>query len=316
VIREAFVEDAAAGAALRALVNPELVTNGEGYAYRMRTVSPASQRRWWCAEDDGEVVGWATCGLVVETSEPGVANLDVDVHPEHRRRGIATCLLTEAERHIRDFGARRAFVWARGDDGTSAFARRHGFTHSSSSQMLVVDPRTVEPAEPPPGVAVQPFRAFTRDPYDLYRVDTVAMVDEPNEVKLDTVDYEQWLERWWNHPLVDLDASMAVVVDDTAVSLTWLHSDRETGRGSNNGTGTLREHRGRGYALLAKQASLAAAAGFGIAAVYTGNDETNAPMLAVNRRLGYEPFSTMSTWTKDYVTSEPSGSPPPSGRSS
>jgi len=39
--------------------------------------------------------------------------------------------------------------------------------------------------------------------------------------------------------------------------------------------------------------------------VYTGNDDTNAPMLAINRRLGYEPCSTMSTWTKRYVTSEP-----------
>jgi len=304
VIREASVDDAAAGAALRALVNPELVTNGEAYAYRMRTVTPSSRRRWWCAEVDGEVVGWATCGLVVETSEEGVANLDVDVHPEHRRRGIGTALVVEAERHIRAVAARRAFAWARGDEETSAFARGRGFAHGSSSQMLVVDPRTVQAVDPPEGVAVQPFRTFAADPSALYRVDTVAMLDEPNEVTLDAVDYGVWLERWWQHPLVDMDASMAVVVDGAPVSLTWLQADRETGRGSNNGTGTLREHRGRGYAHLAKRASLAAAAGLGIEAVYTGNDDTNRPMLAINRRLGYKRFSTMRTWTKGYVTSE------------
>jgi hypothetical protein len=47
-------------------------------------------------------------------------------------------------------------------------------------------------------------------------------------------------------------------------------------------------------------------AGLGVTTVYTGNDETNAPMLAINRRLGYRACSTMSTWTKVYVTSEPS----------
>jgi GNAT superfamily N-acetyltransferase len=306
VIREASVDDAAAAAALRALVNPELVTSAESYAHRMRTVPRSARRRWWCAEVDGETVGWATTGLVIETSEPGVMQLDVDVHPAHRRRGIATRLLAESERHAREIGARRVFVWARGEDSTSGFARRHGFAHSSSSQMLVLDPRSVEAPEVPAGVEVHPFRAFADDPRELYELDVVAMLDQPSEVALDALEYDVWLERWWNLPLVDMDASMVIVVDGVAVSMTWLHTDRERGRGANNGTGTLPDYRGRGLALIAKRASLARAAELGVTEVYTGNDETNAPMLAINRRLGYRPFSTMSTWTKDYVTSEPS----------
>ena len=40
-------------------------------------------------------------------------------------------------------------------------------------------------------------------------------------------------------------------------------------------------------ARLVKLASLRWCAGNGIDRVYTGNDEMNVPMLAVNRRLGY-----------------------------
>jgi GNAT superfamily N-acetyltransferase len=306
VIREASIEDAAAGAWLRSVVNPEIVTSPAAYAYRMRTVPPEARRQWWCAEVEGRIVGWATSGLIVETTEPGVAQLDVDVHPDHRLAGVGSLLLTAAETHIRTMGARKAFVWGRGDDATAAFAERHGFNHSSSSQMLVLDPRTVEPPDVPDGVEVRPFAAFADDPRQLYDVDSVAMLDEPNEVMFDAIDYDVWRERWWDHPLVDMDASMATVVEDRAVALTWLHSDRERGRASNNGTGTLPAYRGRGLALIAKRASLARVAGLGVTTVYTGNDETNAPMLAINRRLGYRACSTMSTWTKVYVTSEPS----------
>src|SRR5262249_4087756 len=161
-----------------------------------------------------------------------------------------------------------------------------------------------DPPEPPAGIEIKPFGAFADDPRDLYEVDSVAMLDEPGEVTLDAIDYDGWLERWWRLPLVDMHASMAVIVDGAAASMTWLHTDRERGRAANNGTGTLPEYRGRGLALLAKQASLARVAELGVTKVYTGNDTTNTPMLAINQRLGYRPCSTMSTWTKEYVTSE------------
>ena len=54
-------------------------------------------------------------------------------------------------------------------------------------------------------------------------------------------------------------------------------------------TGTGREYRGRGLALAVKLASTRWAREHGITQIVTTNDETNAPMLAINRRLGYEP---------------------------
>ena len=59
-------------------------------------------------------------------------------------------------------------------------------------------------------------------------------------------------------------------------------------------------HRGRGLGLLMKHHSLAAAAELGITRVVTQNDDTNAPMLAINRHLGYEPFSVGYAWVLEW----------------
>jgi len=37
----------------------------------------------------------------------------------------------------------------------------------------------------------------------------------------------------------------------------------------------------------------------------TDNDETNAPMLAVNQRLGYRPFTRRLEWERAAATSAP-----------
>jgi RimJ/RimL family protein N-acetyltransferase len=75
--------------------------------------------------------------------------------------------------------------------------------------------------------------------------------------------------------------------------------DLEGDRAGNGFTGTLRAYRGRGLARLAKLASIAWAAEQAIDSIVTENDETNAPMLAVNTSLGYRPFATWLSFVKD-----------------
>ena len=60
-------------------------------------------------------------------------------------------------------------------------------------------------------------------------------------------------------------------------------------------TCTLPSRRGQGLAFLAKAHVLAALADAGVTVCSTGNDAANAPMLAVNHRLGYRPSA--STWS-------------------
>src|SRR5262249_13762954 len=262
------------------------------------TNSPMSRRKWWCAEGDGAVIGWASLGLVVETSEEGVGWAAVNVHPEHRGRGIGSALLEVALEHAAAIEARKLHTWSRADDPTVAFARAHGFEQTNSSDMLVLDPRTVAAPEPPPGVELRPFTAFEDDPSPIHHVDELSMVDEPGEITFDDIPYDYWLAHFWANPLLDRDASIVAIVEGTPATVTSILVDRDRGPATNNGTGTLPEYRGRGLAMLAKRASLVHAAQLGVTAVYTGNDATNAPMQAINRKLGYTPCSSILSWSR------------------
>jgi GNAT superfamily N-acetyltransferase len=301
VIREASIDDAAAAARLLALVTPEFLTSTAAMRHGMVTSPRAARRRWWCAEQGRQLVGWASVGLVVETSEAGAGWIGVTVHPDHRKQGVGAALADEAERHARAIGARRLRAWSRADDGTVSFARARGYELTSSNDVLVVDPRTIARPDPPAGVELLPFSAFEDDPSPVHHLDSVAILDEPGDLTFDVLSLERWLEHYWSHPLLDREVSMAAVVDGLPAAVTFVQTDRATGRGTNSGTATLPEHRGRGLATLAKRASLARAAELGITAVYTGNDVTNAPMQTINRKLGYELCSTMLSWARNVV---------------
>jgi GNAT superfamily N-acetyltransferase len=54
-------------------------------------------------------------------------------------------------------------------------------------------------------------------------------------------------------------------------------------------TGVLREYRSRGLAQALKLHTILLAKREGIHTIRTNNDSTNAPMLAVNHKLGYKP---------------------------
>ena len=114
---------------------------------------------------------------------------------------------------------------------------------------------------------------------------------------MDDVSFEQWLEDYWRHPDTDLDASVAAVIDDRPVAFSHLRI-APGGRAVTDMTGTLREYRGRGLALLAKRATLVNAAKRGVELVSTENDETNGPMLRVNEKLGYRPVGSTLGWSR------------------
>ena len=303
VIREASIDDAVAAAALLAVVTPEFVTSAPGTRHNMATSPPEAQRLWWCIERQRTLVGWAHVGLVVETSEAGAGWIAVTVHPDHRKQGIGMALADVAERHARAIGVRRLRAWSRADDGTVSFANARGYEQTNSNDILVVDPRTVARPEPPAGAELLPFAAFVDDPSPIYHVDSVAFLDEPGDLTFDALTLGRWLEYHWSHPLLDREVSAVAVVDGTPAAVTYVQTDRATGRGTNSGTATLPVHRGRGLATLAKRASLSQAAELGITAVYTGNDVTNAAMQAINRKLGYKPCSTMLSWARNLPVS-------------
>jgi hypothetical protein len=90
-----------------------------------------------------------------------------------------------------------------------------------------------------------------------------------------------------DNPQLDLDCSTVVLRDDQPVALCWLRGDRRVGRYGVEFTGTAAAWRGRGLASFPKLSALHLAAEAGVRWVGTSNAYENAPMPAINRRLGH-----------------------------
>ncbi|MGK5641633.1 GNAT family N-acetyltransferase, partial [Streptomyces sp. URMC 126] len=138
----------------------------------------------------------------------------------------------------------------------------------------------------PRNVTLHPLTDFADDPRPLHALDTAVAADEPGDVPVVVPPYEEWLTAEWLRPGIDHALSTAAVVDGVPVAYTLVLADGH-GRMMSAMTGTARAHRGRGLARLVKTHTLHRARAAGCTEAFTGNDAGNAPMLAVNERLGY-----------------------------
>jgi GNAT superfamily N-acetyltransferase len=294
MVREGRREDFGAATELLNRVWPHRVGSERGLRHAADAEPPNAYRRYWAAEDDGTLVGWATAAIEDQSAErPGF--LQVSVAPESRKGGLGTALLERCEAHLAALGVTTVHATTTPEEASQRLATAHGFRHTNTTRISGVDPRTIEPWSAPPGVDLRPLAVL--DPRKVYELDAEAMLDVPGEVAMDDVSFEQWLEDYWRDPDTDLDASVAAVIDDRPVAFSHLRIGPD-GRAVTEMTGTLRDYRGRGLALLAKRATLANAAKSGVELVSTENDETNGPMLRINQKLGYRPIGSTLAWSR------------------
>jgi GNAT superfamily N-acetyltransferase len=295
-IREARETDAVAIVRLTADANPNMVVTPESWLHRRRTEPARVRALHLVAEVDGKVVARAQAGLNAHTTTPGAAYGGVIVDPAYRRRGIGSTLLERLERHL---AALEAATWTttifENDDGL-AFARRYGFRDERFAVASTVDPRTV--ALPlPQRVAVLP--ASRLGPEAVFEIDSAGALDEPLPNPPAPMPFAEWRAELWDEPSFTVDGSFVAVVDGTPAAIALLFVAPELGRAVNAFTATLPQFRGRGLALAAKIATMRWAAANGITRVSTANDDTNAAMLAINARLGYEPLGGLLTMRRE-----------------
>ena len=292
VIREADESDFEAGYDVIRQVWPRAVGSVAGWLHAFRSEPAEARHRFWAAEEGDRVVGWASAWVDYESAErPG--ELRVSVLEEHRGRGVGGALYDRCAEHLAAAGVARVGTRSQEGPAAEAFLRTRGFRLSSTTRVSGLDPADVAPGVAPEGVELRPLVAL--DPRLVFALDAEASRDIPNEDN-DDFRFEQWHADYWTNPDVDLESSVAAVVDGIPVSYSLLHASGD--RGMSGMTGTLRSHRGRGLAQLVKRATLANAAARGIRLAVTHNDETNAPMLRVNEKLGYRPLGALLGWQR------------------
>ena len=293
----ASVADAPRAAALLRATVPDGLNTDAGLRYRMTSALPEDRMGYWKVEDEGELIGWGYAGLNRSAPTDTAGFAGIVVRASGRRNGVGARLWESLFAHVDEIGVRRLVAHSQADDDSVGFARARGFTRSATQTSLVVDPRSiVPPPSLPDGIELRPFSAYVDDPFPVYEADLESIADEPGAEDFSCMSFETWLRYHWQHPDCDRELGLVALVDGQIVGTTFLMTDRERGRALNGGTGVRRAFRGRGVGLLMKQHSLAAAARAGIDRVFTQNDDTNAPMIAINARLGYAPFSTGHSW--------------------
>ena len=231
------------------------------------------------AEVDGRL---AAHGLA-DRSDTGHGFVAPRVLPGERGRGVGTALLERLLEHVRAHG------FARGrshcdDDGSFAFAERHGFREVDRQVEQVRAVEGEPEPEPYEGVA---FATVGERPELLelaYPLAEHGYADLALATGSVTVARDAWLRDEATLPGGSIVALAGGRIVGYAGLMAW---DDDPTRAENGLTVVARDWRRRGLAVALKRRQLAWAARAGIREIVTWTQHGNEAMRRVNERLGY-----------------------------
>ncbi|MEU4213920.1 mycothiol synthase [Actinoplanes sp. NPDC026623] len=209
------------------------------------------------------------------------------VHPDHRRRGHGTALLTAAGP-----GAKR--FWAHGDDPAArAFAERAGFARARVLWQMRRRLAGLPEVALPDGVRVRTFVPGADDEAWL-GVNARAFAHHPEQGRWTADDLRLRLAEPWFDPagfLLAVDPA-----DDRLLGFHWtkVHpaEGREPALGEIYVLGVDPGGHRRGLGAALSVAGLRYLAGLGLSDVLLYVDESSTAAVALYRRLGFEIHST------------------------
>ncbi len=214
---------------------------------------------------------------------------------EARGQGVGSALYAAVSGHARAAGKEFLLAMATEDHPESiAFLTRRGFEMRERMKSVRLELEDLAPPDiaAPDGVEITFLETRPDLAEALYDVAVEVLPDVPGDGPQAPGTLEEFLERDVRKPSIPawgvaiaLDGSSgrpigyaSITIPGAAPTLAWHHM-----------TAVARAWRGRGVAGALKRATIRAAIDHGLAALEGANDLDNAPMRAVNRRLGYEP---------------------------
>jgi GNAT superfamily N-acetyltransferase len=265
---------------------------------------------------DGDVVG-ALRLLFPLQDNPTVGLVDIAVHPRYRRQGIGASLHAEALQLCRAAG--RTSLISEVDEPRPGmpgreFALRYGWTcdllETRRDLVLPPDEQRLSALEADARRAGAGYELVTwRDHTPDELLDDRALLEQRMSTDAPHGDLPMEEEFWDGARVREYEAthvargrtvlSAGAVKDGRLVAFTDLQvplaDPREAHQG---GTLVLHEHRGRRLGALIKAAVLRELAAMPeVRRISTTNSDGNAPMVAVNEALGFEPAGQLSTWS-------------------
>ncbi len=249
-------------------------------------------------DDNGDILGYARS--IHRSADPeGKFHTSLYVRPDAEGRGIGRELYARNEAFALAHGALRLTVgindWGtRGED----FAKRNGFYPTQHLFESKLDLTAYDPT-----LSIERQRKLEEAGYQFFSLEEVGDTTEnwkrmhhlDSVSDLDTPGYENWGPRTFERYLQELRESAdftagGVFIGDWRGEWVAIHMVKNHGREGEMQTdysGVLREHRGKGLAQVLKMLGAEYCRASGAKILSTHNDERNAPMLAINAKLGF-----------------------------
>ena len=245
----------------------------------------------------------------------GVCNIELMVAHDHRRQGLGQQLYAHALEFAQERNAKRLTVWFMEhtpNEPGIAFCKNRGFTEldrATPSALYLTDydfsPFEASLMRPEAnGYTMLAYADVPDNEENRHKLYALAMPINRDMPTRDTQDYtdppfEEWKKRFLR-PQWTPELQIIAAKDGEWVGLTKIGVSPEKPRlGHTWSTGVLKEHRGQGLATAMKVAVLQKAKARGILVVSTDNHEDNGPMLAINRKLGFQADPAWVSYNKE-----------------
>jgi GNAT superfamily N-acetyltransferase len=261
-------------------------------------------------EESGRLIAYASIVGGVFT-DPGTFQLHVQVHPDHRGRDHGRALWDLLERQLGYLAWRKLLVqtWADREAALAMLGRR-GFAQAHEDLFLRLDlaryERPKDYAEKIrqvelQGIVIRPYAEINDNDKErrLWRIFEDSEADVPHAVPYRKRDFDEW-KRAFQSPSLDTSTYVVALDGEEFVGVTGLvQPGGKDAPAMPLVTGTVPAYRGRGIATAVKYAAMELYKERGVPALVTGNARDNAPMLAINKRLGFEPIPSMLSLVKE-----------------
>ena len=257
------------------------------------------QRRLVAVDEQDAVIAYG--GFVHEASFPaGRFTVWVIVDPPYRRQGTGSAVWETLLADLHAQGATRLTSDVFDHDSPAlAFAERRGFTIERHTFYSVLDLAAFDETPYLPLIAglesqglrfcsLADFPDLPETRRKLYDLNIITELDVPgsDDILWTYTEFDKFVfQAPWFCP-----AGQLLAVDGeiwAGMAAVSLSSDGQSAY--NEHTGVLRTHRGRKIAQALKVIALRYARQNGAQVIRTDNDSLNTPILAINRKLGYQP---------------------------
>lgn len=253
------------------------------------------------AEDEaGALIGYGHA-LRDGYMEPGLFWTHVAVEPAARRQG-AGAVIHEA---VRSFAREHGATWLRGEVSDTlpeglAFGQAMGYTierriFESTLQVADFDERPFLAALEAMDAAGVRFFSLAdvggaREARErLWSLERTVALDVPGGSEASSRPFEVWERQVVESGRYLAEGELVATYGDEWIGMAALVDYPESGMMYHGITGVLPAYRGKGLATALKLLAIRLARARGVTILRTNNDAENAPMLAINRKLGYHP---------------------------